>query len=201
MAYQIVKRVAPIAIGGLLSFVVTPVFAHPGDHHALSSFSTGFAHPLFGWDHVLAMLAIGLWAAQQRRPLVWLLPSLFPLVMAVGALVGLSGVALPLIETGIAGSVAVLGLLIAFAVRLPTWASASLVALFAMFHGYAHGLELPQGSSFGFYGVGFIAATALLHLIGLATGLIAQSRLIGNAVRVLGAGMAVTGVYLLAGTV
>jgi urease accessory protein len=201
MACQIVKRVAPIAIGGLLCFAVAPAFAHPGDHHALSSFSTGFAHPLFGWDHLLAMLAIGLWAAQQRRPLAWLLPSLFPLVMAVGALVGMSGVALPLIETGIAGSVAVLGLLIAFAVRLPTWASASVVALFAMCHGYAHGVELPQGSSFGLYGVGFIVATALLHLIGLATGLIAQSRSIGNALRVLGAAMAVAGVYLLTGTV
>jgi urease accessory protein len=201
MAQQFIKHAALAASGMLTALAVAPAFAHPGAHHAFTGFGAGFVHPLTGWDHLLAMLAIGLWAAQQRRPLLWLLPALFPMTMAAGALAGLAGVHLPMLETGIAASVAVLGLLIAFAVRVPAWGGASLVALFGAFHGYAHGMELPDGASFALYGAGFVLATALLHLAGLASGLFARSAMAEKLLRIAGVGIALTGAYLLTGVV
>ncbi|MDB5765762.1 MAG: ureJ [Collimonas fungivorans] len=177
---------------------IAPAFAHPG-HPDAFGFNNGFAHPFSGIDHLLAMLAVGLWAAQNKRSALWVLPLAFPLMMVVGALLAFAGLQMPGVETGIAASVAVLGLLIAFAIRMPVWASASVVSVFALFHGYAHGSELPHGASALWYGVGFVAATALLHLLGLAVGLVAGQKMAAQAVRLGGVAIAAVGGYLLSG--
>jgi len=178
-------------------------FAHPGHPDSLmtvsGSFSAGFAHPFSGIDHLLAMLAVGLWAAQNKRSAMWVLPLAFPLMMVVGALLAFAGLEFPAAETGIAASVAVLGLLIAFAVKMPLWSSTLVVSLFALFHGYAHGSELPHGSSAAMYGLGFVLATALLHAAGLGIGLFAGKQMADKVVRIGGIGIAAVGAYLLAG--
>jgi urease accessory protein len=177
--------------------------AHPGHLDSVMtasmSFGAGFNHPFSGLDHLLAMLAVGLWAAQNKRSAMWILPLVFPLAMVAGALLAFAGLAIPMAETGIAASVAVLGLLIAFAVRMPLWASISTVSLFALFHGYAHGSELPHGSSAAMYGLGFILATAILHAAGLGIGLIAGKQMADRMVRIGGVGIAAVGAYLLSG--
>lgn len=163
--------------------------AHPG--HG-TSYMAGLAHPWLGADHLLAMLAVGLWAAQLGGRARWLVPLSFVSVMAAAGALGMAGVSLPMVESGIAASVLVLGLLIAVAARLPVGAGASLVALFAIFHGYAHGAEMPaDGSAWG-YGLGFVLSTAALHGIGLALG-----RQGGKMVRVLGIAIAAAGALML----
>lgn len=171
-----------------------PAHAHPGAHHA-ADFSTGFLHPLSGWDHLLAMLAVGIWAAQQRKP-AWSLLAVFPAAMALGALLAFGGLALPAVESGIAASVLVLGLLVAFAVRMPAAAGGALVAVFALFHGFAHGAELPPGASAAAYGAGFVLATLVLHLAG-AAGSRSLRQLQALAVRIVGAGVALSGAWML----
>lgn len=180
--------VAALSIGSAL--------AHPG-HPDAFGFNDGFAHPFSGIDHLLAMLAVGLWAAQNKRSALWVLPLAFPLMMVVGALLAFSGLQIPGIETDIAASVVVLGLLIAFAIRMPVWASAGVVSVFALFHGYAHGSELPYGASALWYGAGFVAATALLHLLGLVIGLVASQKMAAQAVRLGGLAIAAAGGHLL----
>jgi len=160
----------------LLSVLILalPVFAHahPGhDGHDLTwSFSTGFGHPLSGWDHLLAMIAVGLWAALLGGRARWLVPAAFVGTMMFGAVCGHFGLSLPGIEQGIAASLFVLGLLIAFSVRLPAALSVGVVAFFALFHGWAHGAEMPAISTGLNYGAGFVLATALLHATGLGLG-------------------------------
>jgi urease accessory protein len=194
-----VARASALTIAALAS---TSVLAHPGHPESLMSasmsFGAGFSHPFSGVDHLLAMLAVGLWAAQNKRSAMWVLPLAFPLMMVVGALLAFSGLSIPAAETGIAASVAVLGLLIAFAVRMPLWASTVVVSLFAVFHGYAHGSELPHGSSAALYGIGFVLATALLHATGLGIGLFAGKQMADKVVRIGGIGIAAVGAYLLA---
>jgi urease accessory protein len=186
-------RIAVLVAATLL----TPsVFAHSGSDHAIG-LASGFMHPLLGLDHLLAMLAVGIWASQYQQPARWILPLIFPLVMALGAAAGMMAFELPGIEPGIAGSVAVLGLLIAFAIRLPVWGSSIAVSLFAMVHGYAHGVELPIGASPVMYGAGFILATFALHGIGLAVGTVANGKAAAKAVRLLGAAIAAAGAFLL----
>ena len=187
----------------IAALATTSAFAHPGHPDSMmtasTSFSTGFAHPFSGIDHLLAMLAVGLWAAQNKRSAMWVLPLAFPLMMVVGALLAFAGLEFPAAETGIATSVAVLGLLIAFAVKMPLWSSTLVVSLFALFHGYAHGSELPHGSSAAMYGIGFVLATALLHAAGLGIGLFAGKQMADRVVRIGGVGIAAVGAYLLAG--
>lgn len=190
-------RLSALAIAAL---GIGSAFAHPG-HPDAFGFNDGFAHPFSGIDHLLATLAVGLWAAQNKRSALWVLPLVFPLTMVLGALLAFAGLQLPGVETGIAASVAVLGLLIAFAIRMPVWASAAVVSVFALFHGYAHGSELPHGASALWYGVGFVAATALLHLLGLAIGLVAGQKVAAQAVRVGGLAIAAVGGYLLSGAI
>lgn len=177
--------------------------AHPGHPDSMMSasmsFGAGFSHPFSGIDHLLAMLAVGLWAAQNKRSALWVLPLAFPLMMVIGALLAFAGLQIPAAETGIAASVAVLGLLIAFAVKMPLWGSTLVVSLFALFHGYAHGSELPHGSSAAMYGLGFVLATALLHAAGLGLGLFAGKQMADRVVRIGGIGIAAVGAYLLAG--
>lgn len=178
-------------------------FAHPGHPDSMMSasmsFGAGFSHPFSGIDHLLAMLAVGLWAAQNKRSALWVLPLAFPLMMVIGAVLAFAGLTIPAAETGIAASVAVLGLLIAFAVKMPLWGSTLVVSLFALFHGYAHGSELPHGSSAAMYGIGFVLATALLHAAGLGIGLFAGKQMADRVVRIGGVGIAAVGAYLLAG--
>lgn len=177
----------------LLSPALT--FAHPGHDHA--GVMSGIAHPVFGLDHLLAMLAVGLWAAQQTGKARWVLPLSFVTVMLIGGLLGFTGVQLPFMETGIAGSVLALGLLVALAVRPPLAVAAGLTALFALSHGVAHGLELPALSSPWGYAAGFVAATAMLHGAGYV---VARNlpQVAAPLVRIAGAASALAGAWLLA---
>ena len=174
----------------------TAALAHVGDHSHMS-FTEGLLHPFTGLDHVLAMVAVGLWASQLGGRALWLLPLTFPAVMALGAALGMSGVALPGVEIGIAGSVMVLGAVVAVALRPSLAISIPLIGAFALLHGYSHGVELPANTSALSYGVGFIAATLVLHAIGIATGLIAGRLPVRFAARTAGGAIAVLGVALL----
>lgn len=158
----------------------------------------GFAHPLAGFDHLLAMVSVGLWGAFLGRPLIVLLPVIFPAVMAIGGAMGIAGVALPPVEIGIAVSVLVLGACIAGAVRAPVWLACSLVAGFAIFHGYAHGKELPSAADPIGYSVGFVLSTGLLHLVGIALGMLNGVRGGVWLTRGTGALIAASGVWFLA---
>lgn len=151
---------------------------------------SGFFHPLTGLDHLVAMVAVGLWGAQLGAPGIWVLPICFPTVMAVGGLLGIAGVPLPWTELVIAASALVLGFAVAAALRVPFWAAAVVVAVFAVFHGYAHGLELPGAANPLAYGIGFVVATGMLHASGILIGTLTRWRTGARAVRVLGAGIA-----------
>ena len=162
---------------------------------------SGFTHPLFGWDHVVAMVAVGLWGAFLGRPAIWLLPVVFPLVMAFGGALGVVGVPLPAVEAGIALSGVILGLLVAFGARAPLWVAAIIVGVFAVFHGHAHGTELPDSASPYAYALGFVVATGLLHLAGIAFGNLTNCPWGTYAVRAAGAVIAAVGAAFLAGVV
>jgi urease accessory protein len=133
-------------------------------------FVAGLRHPVSGLDHVAAMVAVGLWGAQLGAPAIWVLPVAFPLVMALGGVMGVIGIPLPQVELGVALSGVMLGTLVAFAVRLPLWAALSLVAIFAIFHGYTHGTALPAFGVPILFASGFVIATGLLHLGGILIG-------------------------------
>ena len=153
----------------VLLMLMDPAIAHTGD--LSGGLLGGFAHPLFGPDHVVAMVAVGLWGAFLGPPAMFVLPVVFPLVMAVGGALGILGVPLPAAELAIAASAVVLGFMVASAARPPLWIAATIVAAFAIFHGYAHGAELPAGTDAAAYSIGFVTATGLLHLAGIALGL------------------------------
>jgi len=152
----------------LLPFSI--VFALADASNFSGGFLSGFMHPVNGLDHVIAMVAVGLWGAILGRPAIWVLPLVFPLVMAFGGALGVAGLDIPGIETGIAISGIVLGLAIAFAVKPPIWLAAIIVGAFAIFHGHAHGAELPNAANPLVYSIGFIISTGLLHLAGIAFG-------------------------------
>lgn len=158
---------------------------------------SGLSHPVSGLDHVLAMVAVGLWGAQLGAPAMWLLPVTFPVVMAFGGMLGLLGLPLPGVEIGIAVSALVLGLAVSAAWRPPLFAAAVIVGLFAVFHGHAHGTELPAGASGLLYSLGFVAATGLLHATGIGIGLIHRWERGKSILRAVGAVVAAAGVYFL----
>ena len=135
-------------------------------------FESGFKHPLTGADHLLAMVSVGLWGAFLGRPLIFALPVVFPAVMVAGAVMGMLGVPLPPVEMGVALSVSVLGGCIAFSVNAPVWLASLIVAIFAIFHGYAHGKELPSAADPVGYSLGFVLATGSLHVLGIGIGLL-----------------------------
>lgn len=162
-------------------------------------FASGFTHPLNGLDHIAAMVAVGLWGAFLGRPAIWLLPVVFPLVMTFGGAMGIMGIPVPAVETGIAVSAIVLGLMVALAAKPPLWVAAVLVGVFAIFHGYAHGAELPRAANPLAYSVGFVVATGLLHLCGIAVGLLVQWSAGHGAVRAGGAVISLIGVAFLLG--
>jgi urease accessory protein len=168
------KQVIALAV---VSFIPVLARAHvlPGD---AAGFHHGFVHPMFGLDHILAMVAVGLWAAQLGGRALWAVPASFVGVMVTGALLGAKGVTVPFVETGIMVSVLFLGLLILASVRLPLWASMAVVGVFAIFHGHAHGAEMPVTMSGLESGIGFILATTILHASGLVLGGLARQPLL-----------------------
>lgn len=165
-------------------------WAHPG-HRAEAGFLSGFAHPLSGPDHLLAMLAVGIWASQRgsRALIAW--PVAFVALMAAGSLSAISGVRMPFIEQGIVASLLVFGLMIASAIRLPLPAGTAIVGAFALFHGAAHGVEMPAGNPL-LYMAGVALSTALLHATGIGAGLLCR----GVPVRLAGAAIGAGGLYL-----
>jgi urease accessory protein len=185
------------AVAALL-LSTTLVHAHPGD--AAHDLAHGFMHPIGGLDHVLAMVAVGVFAAQLGGRALWLVPAAFVTVMAVAAAFGAAGVTLPRVEFGIAASVLVLGAVVALRLGMPVVLAAFVVGVFAIFHGVAHGAEMPATMSGLGYGVGFVAATVLLHAAGIGAGLLLGRASGAYAVRALGAATAVVGgVMIVAG--
>lgn len=183
-----------------LVFLATPdlALAHASEGYG-GGFVAGFTHPILGWDHVAAMVAVGLWGAFLGSPAIWILPVVFPLVMALGAVAGIVGIPVPAIETGIALSAVVLGMMIVFAVKPPIWIAAIVVGAFAIFHGYAHGTELPATVNAFAYAVGFVISTGLLHIIGIAFGLLVKWPAGRVAVRGAGGLISLAGVAFLTG--
>ncbi|MBS0250043.1 MAG: HupE/UreJ family protein [Proteobacteria bacterium] len=195
-------RKLPLLSGALLFLTAGPAFAHVGVG-PVDTFSHGFMHPLSGIDHVLAMVAVGLFAANLGGAALWLVPSAFVSTMIFGGALGYYGWPLPMVEEGVGASVVVMGLAIAFGVRLPTIAAMALVGLFALFHGHAHGSEgMGLGVAFLPYAAGFVCATALLHIAGIALGL-SLDRLGETPAMILkkcaGTAGAIAGVSILAG--
>ncbi|MFK4500017.1 urease accessory protein [Bradyrhizobium japonicum] len=159
---------------------------------------SGLLHPVTGIDHLIAMVAVGIWGAQLGAPAIWILPITFPLVMAVGGVLGVLHVPLPMPELMIAVSAVILGVAVAARLRLPFSAAAVVVAIFAIFHGHAHGAELPRAANALAYGVGFVTATGLLHLLGIAIGALTRWPAGERVIQGLGAGIAGIGCYFLA---
>ena len=189
---------------GLLALAATALpavaYAHPATGEA-AGFSHGFAHPMSGVDHILAMVMVGVFAFQLGGRATWLVPATFVLVMALGGALGVAGTDLPFVETGIALSVVVLGAVIALDVKAPLAAALGVIGLFAVFHGHAHGAEMPEDASGGAYAAGFMVATALLHAAGLALGYIigrAGERQGAFVTRAAGSVAAIAGVGILA---
>jgi urease accessory protein len=201
---MVFRRINTIAALSVLFATASPALAHVGISDA-SHLSSGFLHPLQGLDHVLAMIAVGLYASQLGAKNIWLVPLAFGATMTFGGLLGYIGLPLPYVEHGIAISIVIMGLAIAIGVKLPTAAATTLVALFALFHGHAHGNEgAGLGVSFLPYAAGFAVATALLHSFGVAIGLGLQQfgdRTALIAERAFGVCGAIVGAALLAGWV
>lgn len=184
--------VIAIVVAGLSS----PAMAHITGV-SVAGFSGGFAHPFTGLDHILAMVAVGLWASQLGRPAYWVLPLAFAAVMAAGAGLGIEGVPLLWVEIGIAGSVVILGSIVALALKPSLAVSIAPIGLFALLHGHSHGAELPQATSPVAYAAGFLIATLTLHAVGLTVGSTSRWQLPRIGVRAAGATIAAIGVVLL----
>jgi urease accessory protein len=180
----------------LLLITTQAVYAHT-NVGPVTGFGAGFLHPLSGFDHLLAMVAVGLWAAQMGRNAVWMVPITFVSVMILGGILGIAGFHLPYIETGILVSILFLGVFITLALRLPLIISMLVVGIFAIFHGYAHGTEMPIAIGGLFYSMGFAGATALLHLSGIAMGVTAQKLSMEKVTRFAGVVITMSGFYLI----
>ncbi|MBI5682657.1 MAG: HupE/UreJ family protein [Deltaproteobacteria bacterium] len=181
----------------LFAIILTPslVYAHTGIGHT-TGFAYGFSHPLNGIDHILAMLAVGIWAAQTGGRAVWSIPLTFVSIMILGSVLGMFGVAVPFIEQGIVMSVLILGVLISAAVSLPLALSMTIVGLFAVFHGHAHGTEIPAGLSGLNYSIGFVLATSLLHLSGIGVSILFKKLDRPQLFRYAGSVITIAGIYL-----
>jgi len=185
-----------VFVAATLAGLSTPALAHVEAGQA-AGFLTGLLHPISGIDHVLAMVAVGLWGAQLGAPAIWLLPVTFPIVMALGGLLGLLGIPLPGVEVGIAASAILLGAAVMTERRLPLYAAAVLVGFFAVFHGHAHGTELPPGESGLLYSLGFVMATGFLHAVGIAIGAIHRWPAGRIALRIAGGSVGLAGIFFL----
>jgi urease accessory protein len=186
----------------LATVVLWPVaaWAHVQSGEA-GGFLSGMSHPVSGLDHVVAMIAVGLWGAQLGMPAIWILPVAFPMMMAIGGMLGLIGMPLPGVEIGIALSAVVLGALVLGRIRLPLAAAIVIVGFFAVFHGHAHGTELPAGQNALLYSLGFVIATGLLHAVGITIGLMQRWDLGGQVLRGAGGLVLAAGLYFLWGAV
>src|SRR6516162_925284 len=192
-------RILPAAATAILTPAVA--FAHTGAGDT-SGFVHGFGHPISGLDHILAMVMVGVFAWQLGGRALWLVPATFVLIMAVGGALGIAGIGVPFVEIGIALSVVVLGAIVAFNVKAPVAAAMGLVGLFAIFHGHAHGAEIPEDTVGFAYATGFLIATALLHLAGITAGFLigrAGERYGSLVMRVAGGFATVAGLGLLIG--
>jgi len=187
---------AAAIVAGMIVAASTPLLAHDQGGQA-RGFVTGLLHPVSGLDHVLAMVSVGLWGAQLGAPAVWMLPVAFPMVMAMGGLLGLLGVPLPGVEIGIALSAILLGFVVMLEARPPLMVAAALVSVFAVFHGHAHGIELPPGENGLTYSMGFVVATGCLHGAGVVMGLTHGWRAGRIALRLSGAVVTVAGLAFL----
>ncbi|MDH4415489.1 MAG: HupE/UreJ family protein [Rhizobium sp.] len=186
-----------LAVLALATLIGPPAQAHVMDG-PLGGFGSGFGHPLAGFDHLLAMLAVGLWGAQMGGRSVWTLPATFPMIMCVGGIIGMTGI-LPdqPIEYGIAFSVIVLGAAIAAAWRAPEWVALVLIAAFALMHGYPHGVLAPRASDPAAFTVGFVVSTGVIHVIGIAIGASLKPIGGGRLVQAMGAGISLAGFWFL----
>jgi urease accessory protein len=196
--HRFLRGLADLALALALAGTAASAMAHSAAG-GVGGFAAGFVHPVLGWDHVIAMVAVGLWGAFLGRPAIWVLPVVFPLVMAFGGALGVAGVRLPGVEVGIAVSAIVLGAMVAFAARPPLGVAAVIVGAFAIFHGHAHGAELPVAADPLAYSLGFVLATGLLHLGGIALGMVARWPAGQLVVRVGGVAIAAAGVAFLTG--
>ena len=193
------RILAAAATAAGLVAAATPALAHTGVGPHMHGLAAGLAHPLGGIDHVLAMVAVGLWAgiAGGRAAFAW--PAAFVAAMAGAAVLGMAGFALPGLEAGIALSVVALGSLVALGARAPLALGAAACALFAVSHGWAHGAEMPADAAGAAYGMGFVAATAALHATGLGLAVLGRTVVSPLAARMAGGGVALAGLALLAG--
>jgi urease accessory protein len=201
---EMIRVDAPKGIArSLLCAVVLIVLALPAMAHEgggiVGGFTAGFRHPLSGADHVLAMVAVGIWGAFLGAPAIWVLPVVFPMVVSVGGAMGVMGIPLPATETGIALSSVVLGLMIALARRPPLWVAGVIVGAFAIFHGHAHGMELPGAADPVAYSLGFVMSTGMLHLCGIALGELTRWKAGRSLIRVAGICIACGGIGFLGG--
>ncbi len=194
------ERAMHFALVGMILVVLAtnPALAHEGEG-LTGGFLSGLKHPIYGLDHVVAMVAVGLWGAVLGAPALWILPLVFPLVMAFGGALGVLGIPMPAVEIGIAVSGLVLGLLVALWVKAPIWVAAIVVGAFAIFHGHAHGTELPDAANPIAYAVGFVIATGALHVAGIAFGALNGIKGGQWAVRGAGAVIALAGAAFLTG--
>lgn len=197
------RRHLPLALAAPLAVLAAVLAAGPAAAHGGlgqgSGFAAGFLHPMLGADHVVAMVAVGLWGAVLGRPALWLLPVIFPLVMAAGGAAGVLGLPLPAVEAGIAASAIVLGAMVALALRPPLWVAGLLVGVFAVFHGHAHGTELPAAADPAAFAMGFVIATGILHLIGIAFGALVRWPAGAALVRAGGGLVSLAGIAFLTG--
>lgn len=190
-----IERMIQVMGGLVLSMAAPMAFGHTFGAHG-AGFTAGLAHPFIGLDHLLAMAAVGVWAAKLGGRAIWRVPLAFMIIMTLGSMLALGGLPLPAVETGIAVSVLVLGLLIAVAARFPLAASMLLVGAFALFHGHAHGQELPQAASVLLYSLGFLLATGLLHATGAGLGILLGRNVSANWMHAMGGGIAAAGLVL-----
>ena len=192
------KRAAVTTFVAFLVFAPAAALAHPG-HDGATGFLHGFVHPVTGIDHILAMIAVGLLAAQYGGRALWLIPMSFLVAMAIAGVIGMAGIVVPVAEVGIGVSVVVLGLAIAFQLKPPTFVAMGVVGFFALFHGYTHGAELPDGITGLSFALGFLFATTLLHSTGVGLGLLMQRQASGpRLIRAGGGVMALVGIAVLA---
>lgn len=175
-------------------------FAHVGGG-VLGGFTSGVAHPILGPDHLIAMFAVGVWGAFLKDKAVWVLPVVFPVVMAIGGVFGILGIEIPAIEIGIALSSIVIGAFIALAIKLPLWTTGLIVGIFAIFHGHAHGAELPAAANPLAYAVGFVLATGCLHLLGIGFGYMVRWPAGKVVIRTSGVAIALAGAFFFVGLI
>ncbi len=185
------------AVFAFLLVVPGVALAHIGQGDVSGGFLAGLEHPVLGLDHVVAMVSVGIWGAQLRQPAIWVLPVTFPIVMSFGGILGGLSVPIPGIEIGIAASAIVLGSMIALTVRPPLWVAGVIVGIFAIFHGYAHGAELPESANAISYAMGFVVATGSLHALGILIGVINKWPAGAMTLRAAGVIVALCGVYFL----